>query len=66
MKLLAYSSWWCVCVKVQGDILRITQATMEDRGIYICHVSNVAGRAMASGIVDIERKLCLWNNVIQI
>ena len=46
-------------MKVQGDILRITQATMEDRGIYICDVSNVAGRAMASGIVDIERKLCL-------
>nr|KAG5704759.1 hypothetical protein BaRGS_005215 [Batillaria attramentaria] len=40
---------------VQGDILRITRATMEDRGIYICTVSNRAGRDMASGIVDIER-----------
>ncbi|KAK7494115.1 hypothetical protein BaRGS_00014588, partial [Batillaria attramentaria] len=41
---------------VQGDILRITRATMEDRGIYICTVSNRAGRDMASGIVDIERR----------
>ena len=46
-----------LCVQVQGDILRITQATMEDRGVYICAVSNIAGRAQASGIVDIERKL---------
>ncbi|XP_025082607.1 basement membrane-specific heparan sulfate proteoglycan core protein-like isoform X8 [Pomacea canaliculata] len=41
---------------VQGEILRITQATMEDRGVYICSVSNVAGRAQASGIVEIERR----------
>lgn len=42
--------------QVQGEILRITQATMEDRGVYICSVSNVAGRAQASGIVEIESK----------
>ncbi|XP_070207543.1 basement membrane-specific heparan sulfate proteoglycan core protein-like isoform X4 [Littorina saxatilis] len=40
----------------QGEMLRITRATMEDRGIYICTVSNIAGRAQASGIVDIERR----------
>jgi hypothetical protein len=43
-------------VQIQGDILRITQATMEDRGMYVCTASNVAGRAQASAVVDIERK----------
>lgn len=42
-------------MQVQGEILRINQATMDDRGVYLCSVSNVVGQAQASGLVDIER-----------
>ncbi|KAK6175562.1 hypothetical protein SNE40_014001 [Patella caerulea] len=41
---------------VNGETLRITQATMADRGIYVCMVENVAGRAQASAIIDVERR----------
>ncbi|XP_041377591.1 basement membrane-specific heparan sulfate proteoglycan core protein-like isoform X3 [Gigantopelta aegis] len=39
-----------------GEILRISQATMADRGVYVCHAENVVGRAMASGMIDVERR----------
>uniref|UniRef100_A0A0B7ATX1 Basement membrane-specific heparan sulfate proteoglycan core protein n=1 Tax=Arion vulgaris TaxID=1028688 RepID=A0A0B7ATX1_9EUPU len=42
--------------QVSGEYLRVLQATMEDRGVYVCSVSNVAGNAQASAIVDIERR----------
>ncbi|BFZ23346.1 hypothetical protein BsWGS_26385 [Bradybaena similaris] len=42
--------------QVSGELLRILQASMADRGIYVCSVSNVAGNAQASAIVDIERR----------
>ena len=42
--------------RVQGNILRITQATAADRGLYVCLAENVAGRAQASAIVEVERE----------
>ncbi|XP_012944719.1 basement membrane-specific heparan sulfate proteoglycan core protein [Aplysia californica] len=42
--------------QVNGDVLRILQADMDDRGVYVCTASNVAGSAQASAIVDIERR----------
>ncbi|XP_064610527.1 LOW QUALITY PROTEIN: basement membrane-specific heparan sulfate proteoglycan core protein-like [Liolophura sinensis] len=42
--------------QVDGEILRITQATMEDRGIYVCRADNVAGRAQASAVVEVARR----------
>ena len=42
--------------QVQGNILRITKARPEDRGLYVCTVENVAGRAQASAIVEVERE----------
>ncbi|XP_076452135.1 basement membrane-specific heparan sulfate proteoglycan core protein-like isoform X4 [Babylonia areolata] len=41
---------------IQGDILRITQATMDDRGYYICSAENVAGVAQGSAYVEVERR----------
>ncbi|CAL1546871.1 unnamed protein product [Lymnaea stagnalis] len=43
-------------IQVDGDTLRIIQATMEDRGIYTCTATNVAGRSQASTRIDIERR----------
>ncbi|CAG5125030.1 unnamed protein product, partial [Candidula unifasciata] len=40
--------------QVSGEFLRILQATMDDRGVYICTASNVAGTTQASAVVDIE------------
>ena len=37
-------------------MLRITKARPEDRGLYVCTVENVAGRAQASAIVEVERE----------
>ena len=34
---------------------------MADRGVYVCHAENVAGRAMASAMVDVESKQFLLN-----
>ncbi|XP_048238836.1 basement membrane-specific heparan sulfate proteoglycan core protein-like isoform X2 [Haliotis rufescens] len=43
-------------VSQNGEILRITQATMADRGVYICLAESVSGRAMASAMIDVERR----------
>ncbi|XP_067659130.1 basement membrane-specific heparan sulfate proteoglycan core protein-like isoform X2 [Haliotis asinina] len=43
-------------VSQNGEILRITQASMADRGVYICLAESVAGRAMASAMIDVERR----------
>jgi hypothetical protein len=48
--------YFCNLLKVTGEFLRILQATMDDRGVYVCSASNVAGTAQASAIVEIERK----------
>ncbi|CAH1774180.1 unnamed protein product, partial [Owenia fusiformis] len=42
--------------QVNNEILRITEASMKDRGLYICSVENVAGRDQASAIVEVERR----------
>ncbi|KAL3861149.1 hypothetical protein ACJMK2_007217 [Sinanodonta woodiana] len=41
--------------EIDGDILRITQASMEDEGIYICRAGNFAGSDQDWGMVKVER-----------
>ncbi|KAK3801367.1 hypothetical protein RRG08_059069 [Elysia crispata] len=42
--------------QVQGNVLRIFRATMEDRGMYLCRVGNSAGRAQAAAVLEVERR----------
>jgi dystroglycan 1 len=42
--------------RIEGNILRIVQAKVEDRGLYVCLAENVAGRAQATAIVEVERR----------
>jgi dystroglycan 1 len=41
--------------QVHGNVLRILEASPEDRGVYICEAENAAGFAYASSILEIER-----------
>ncbi|WAR15211.1 PGBM-like protein, partial [Mya arenaria] len=43
--------------KATGNTLRITQATMADRGIYVCRASNQAGTDQDWTIVEVERRM---------
>ncbi|XP_052285983.1 basement membrane-specific heparan sulfate proteoglycan core protein-like isoform X3 [Dreissena polymorpha] len=43
--------------QVTGNILRITQATMADRGIYVCRAENSAGVAQDWTTVEVERRI---------
>ncbi|KAK6966048.1 basement membrane-specific heparan sulfate proteoglycan core protein, partial [Biomphalaria glabrata] len=42
--------------QVRGDVLRILQATPEDRDRYICTATNEAGVSVATVVVNIERR----------
>ncbi|XP_052832935.1 basement membrane-specific heparan sulfate proteoglycan core protein isoform X4 [Octopus bimaculoides] len=42
--------------QVSGNVLRITETMVEDRGIYVCEARNVAGSVQASVIVEVERR----------
>lgn len=39
-----------------GPVLRIISALVRDRGVYICTAENAAGSAVASAVVEVERK----------
>lgn len=43
-------------VQQVGDTLRIINAQVSDRGVYICRVSSPIGSYEASAIVEVERK----------
>lgn len=45
-------------VQVDNNILRITHAMPEDRGLYVCTAENIAGRGQAAAILEVERE-CL-------
>ena len=40
-----------------GNVLRITEASMADRGIYVCRAENAAGVDQDWSIVEVESKL---------
>lgn len=40
--------------QIQGTVLRIPETQQEDRGMYVCVAENVAGRAQAASILDVE------------
>ncbi|RWS13478.1 low-density lipoprotein receptor-related protein 2-like protein, partial [Dinothrombium tinctorium] len=42
--------------KAEGNILKILEAMVEDRGLYVCKGQNSEGIAQAAGIVEIERR----------
>ena len=41
-------------VRIQGNVLRIPTTVPSDRGLYVCEVANIVGRAQASAILEIE------------
>jgi len=43
-------------VQQVGDTLRIINAQVSDRGVYICRVTSPAGYYEASAIIEVERK----------
>ncbi|XP_066985998.1 basement membrane-specific heparan sulfate proteoglycan core protein [Macrobrachium rosenbergii] len=43
-------------VTVDGSILRITDAVVSDRGMYVCSARNDGGTAQAASIVEVERR----------
>ena len=52
-------------VSVDGPVLRLTNARVGDRGMYVCDATNVAGQARAATIIDVEREcafLCFYSN----
>jgi dystroglycan 1 len=40
--------------QIQGNVLRIVQATQRDRGVYVCVAESTAGTVQAAAIVEIE------------
>lgn len=48
-----------VGVRVEGKVLRITNAVVSDRGMYVCTAENAGGTAQAAAIVEVERKIFL-------
>jgi len=40
--------------QIQGTVLRISETRQDDRGLYVCVAENVAGRAQAAAILDVE------------
>ncbi|XP_042860326.1 basement membrane-specific heparan sulfate proteoglycan core protein-like isoform X47 [Penaeus japonicus] len=45
-----------VGVRVEGKVLRITNAVVSDRGMYVCTAENAGGTAQAAAIVEVERR----------
>ncbi|XP_039313933.1 basement membrane-specific heparan sulfate proteoglycan core protein isoform X8 [Solenopsis invicta] len=43
-------------VQQVGDTLRIINAQVSDRGVYICHVTSPSGSYEASAIIEVERR----------
>lgn len=43
-------------VSIDGNILRINNAVVSDRGMYVCTAKNEGGIAQAAAIVEVERK----------
>lgn len=43
-------------VTAEGNILRINNAMVSDRGMYVCTARNEGGTAQAAAIIEVERK----------
>jgi hypothetical protein len=54
------SSSLAVCafamLQVVGPVLRIINALVRDRGVYICTAENAGGSSVTSAVVEVERK----------
>lgn len=55
-----------------GDVLKIVNPQVSDRGVYICRASNAGGSYEASAIIEVERELfivpadCSWEIILKI
>jgi len=38
------------------EVLRIPNAQVSDRGVYVCTVENSGGKSLASAVVEVERR----------
>lgn len=52
-------------VQQVGDTLRIVNAQISDRGVYICRVTSSAGSYEASAIIEVERKLVFKRSTLK-
>ncbi|XP_063241894.1 basement membrane-specific heparan sulfate proteoglycan core protein isoform X7 [Bacillus rossius redtenbacheri] len=43
-------------IQVIGDLLRITDAQIGDRGVYVCTATSSAGSIQASAVIEVERR----------
>ena len=43
-------------VQTDGDILRLQNAQVNDRGVYVCSVENAVGSSRSSAVVEVERR----------
>lgn len=50
--------------QVTGPVLRIVNAMVRDRGMYICSAENAGGLAQASAIIEVERTSMALSNPI--
>lgn len=50
-------------VILDGPVLRITNAMVNDRGMYICTAQNDAGSAQAAAIVEVESMYTILREV---
>lgn len=46
-----------VGVQIEGNVLRIVNAVVSDRGMYVCTAENAGGVAQTAAIVEVERKI---------
>lgn len=44
-------------VQIAGSVLKLTNAEVSDRGLYLCHAINTEGSAKAFASIEVERKL---------
>ena len=44
-------------VSVNGNVLKLTNAAVSDRGMYLCSATNRAGTSQAASILEVESKL---------
>ena len=43
-------------VRIEGNVLRIENAVINDRGMYVCTAVNEVGKARDAAIVEVESK----------
>ena len=50
-------------VRVDGSVLRIENAQVTDRGMYVCDATSSGGSARAVTVIEVERKFRNWYEI---